>query len=67
MWFKSHGYDDSELKKKISSLELEVEKIKGHMISLRGFVNRKMQDSFDDEEEEKPDNPQDRVLAKTYK
>ena len=31
-----------ENRKRIDDLELEIEKIKSHIISLRGFVNRRM-------------------------
>lgn len=41
----------ANLKSKITNLELEIEKLKSHVMSLRGLVNRKMGGGF---EEEKP-------------
>ena len=45
---------DPELEKRISDLELEFSKLKSHVISLRGFVNKKM-DLPEDAEENKID------------
>lgn len=37
-------------KKRFDELELEIEKIKSHIISLRGFVNRRMAGEIPSEE-----------------
>lgn len=41
-----------ELKKKFSDQDLEIEKIKTHIISLRGLVNRKLGDDVGISEKE---------------
>lgn len=64
---KNIPYDDTELKRKISNIELDIEKLKGHVNSVRGLVNRQRAKGLDDEEEEEQENPQDKVLTKTYK
>lgn len=38
-----------ELKKRVADLELELSKLKSHIVSLRGFVNRKLLDQFGEE------------------
>ncbi len=48
-----------ELEKKIIDLELEVSKLKSHMNSLRGFVNRKMDYPDGDEDPKKKPTPID--------
>lgn len=39
----------------ILDVKLEIEKLKTHVNSLRGLINRKTRDKFDEEETEKPE------------
>ena len=55
-WKESKVYDDTEIKRKISDLELEIEKMKSNYLSLRGFINRKIGGKVEIEEE-KPEDP----------
>jgi len=60
-WNKNKAYDDTELKKRILDIELDLEKFKGQIISLRGYINRKA-GKLDIEEEEKPEDPFKKML-----
>jgi len=53
--------DVMESKTRIMNLEMDLEKLKSHIISLRGTINRSKGKSFEEEEEEQTEknkNPQ---------
>ena len=45
-------YDDSDLRKEILDLKLELEKLKTHINSLRGLINRKQEILLDSKDSE---------------
>ena len=65
MFWSKHGVDGSavvmnlltDLKTKISNLELEIEKFRSQLISLRGLVNRKLGEDAGIEKKEKSLSP----------
>lgn len=55
----------TNLMSKVSSLELEMEKLKGHMLSLRGYVNRSKQLKelpVEEEQQVEEETPETKVL-----
>ncbi len=55
--------DFDDLKSKVNNLELELDKLRSHQISLRGLVNRKLSGLKDEELDEELD-PEQRKINK---
>jgi len=58
------GEKIAELRKELRAVDtMEIERLKSHMISLRGLVNRKAGKFLEEEEEEEKKDPRDKVLV----
>jgi hypothetical protein len=67
MWFNQNRHiaeEFYEIRKKISNVELELEKMKSHIISVRGLVNRSRKNKEEEMTEESPEeeSPEEKVL-----